>query len=504
MIKNKLKNLFTYSQLGCACAARLTRFGRPQRFALSPIHLFTHQGFTFAEMMVVMMILSLVTIATIPAVTRRTIVTSSTGKWKYAADNTNIYYGTDTTQGVAVGATSLGGINVRMLLNTTAVAQNQMSFKEGGTLRGNLMVNSRRNIALGNNITYSSMASYTNTDGIWIGNSVQSLLGCLCNGVAIGNGSSLVGTAFNSNPSTGDAAIGYGSLSSQFDTTAIGYNAIASTGESLIVGNNANCSSGWYNIGIGYNNQIADGIAVISIGANAMTDGYTRIPIIIGSYPAANPTSTFSYYGSTAIGGYGTTGAQATDNNQIRLGTSSNSVSIPGTLTVGRATTLQGNVTLNSVGTTATTALYINGATTGVISASSDRRLKNINNEFTGGLDEIKQLKVYNYTFKKDTTNAPAVGVMAQDLQKVFPNAVTKNKEGYLMIRKEDMFYALLNSIKQLDKMLTDIKARLQQAEDRILALMKVDKMTTKKIKELEATNKKYEARIAKLERLRK
>ena len=75
---------------------------------------------------------------------------------------------------------------------------------------------------------------------------------------------------------------------------------------------------------------------------------------------------------------------------------------------------------------------------------SSDRRLKYVGKENTSGLDKIKQLKVFNYTFKKDEKKTPHVGVIAQDLQKVFPDAVTKAKDGFLRIRFEDMFYACL------------------------------------------------------------
>ena len=56
----------------------------------------------------------------------------------------------------------------------------------------------------------------------------------------------------------------------------------------------------------------------------------------------------------------------------------------------------------------------------------SDRRLKYVGKENTSGLDKIRQLKVFNYTFKKDEKKTPHVGVIAQDLQKVFPDAVKK------------------------------------------------------------------------------
>ena len=41
---------------------------------------------------------------------------------------------------------------------------------------------------------------------------------------------------------------------------------------------------------------------------------------------------------------------------------------------------------------------------------------------------------------------------MAQDLEKIFPKAVFKGDDGFLRIRMEDMFYALVNAVKELDK----------------------------------------------------
>ena len=105
---------------------------------------------------------------------------------------------------------------------------------------------------------------------------------------------------------------------------------------------------------------------------------------------------------------------------------------------------------------------------------SSDRRLKYVGKESASGLNKIRQLKVFNYTFKKDTTKTPHVGVIAQDLQKVFPNAVKKGADGFLTIRMEDMFYAVINAIKELDakyqaqeKRIDDLEKRIEKLEAR-------------------------------------
>ena len=98
----------------------------------------------------------------------------------------------------------------------------------------------------------------------------------------------------------------------------------------------------------------------------------------------------------------------------------------------------------------------------------SDRRLKYVSKENTSGLDKIRQLKVFNYTFKKDTTKTPHVGVIAQDLQKVFPNAVKKGTDGFLTIRMEDMFYAVINAIKELDAKYQAQEKRINELEKRV------------------------------------
>jgi hypothetical protein len=80
----------------------------------------------------------------------------------------------------------------------------------------------------------------------------------------------------------------------------------------------------------------------------------------------------------------------------------------------------------------------------------SDARLKNISGDNTAGIKEINKLNVVNYTYKADKAKTPHVGVIAQDLKKVFPDAVKKGSDGYYRIRLEDMFYAMINSVQQL------------------------------------------------------
>lgn len=123
----------------------------------------------------------------------------------------------------------------------------------------------------------------------------------------------------------------------------------------------------------------------------------------------------------------------------------------------------------------------------------SDVRLKNISGDSTAGLAEINKIEVKNYTYKKDEKKTPHVGVIAQQLQKVFPNSVFKGEDGFLRIRTEEIFYAMVNSIKELCAKLQDLAARITGLEAKVTELEKENA-------ELKKQNADFEARLEKLE----
>lgn len=104
-------------------------------------------------------------------------------------------------------------------------------------------------------------------------------------------------------------------------------------------------------------------------------------------------------------------------------------------------------------------------------STSSDRRLKNIGTRNLAGLKELNQLKIYDYTFKNDKSKHSQIGVMAQDLQKVFPNSVFEGPDGYLRIRWDEMFFASINAIKELDRKIVSLVNRATKVETQIAKL---------------------------------
>ena len=138
--------------------------------------------------------------------------------------------------------------------------------------------------------------------------------------------------------------------------------------------------------------------------------------------------------------------------------------------------------------------------TTDTTGTDSDIRLKIISSKSMAGLKEINALKIKNYTFKTDKKKTPHVGVIAQELQKVFPNSVVEGADGYLRIKKEEMFYAMVNAIKELDKQDIQIKKRLPVLNKKIKSTIDKNKKLLTKNEELKLKNEKLMAELNKLE----
>ena len=89
---------------------------------------------------------------------------------------------------------------------------------------------------------------------------------------------------------------------------------------------------------------------------------------------------------------------------------------------------------------------------------------------------------------------------MAQDLEKVFPTAVTKDVYGYLGIRWDEMFYAVINAVKELDAKITELAAQVKSSIDIVTKQQATIEAQQKTIDILVKQNAEFEKRLAKLE----
>ena len=413
------------------------------------------------------------------------------------------------TSGIAIGAYSNAGDH-SVALGTSALNSNTTGSDNIAVGTSALKSNTTGsdNTAIGENTLYSNTLG---EDNIAIGRNALYQSDTGGGNIAIGYQAMYYQNGINS----GNTAVGYQAMvgtnsASNYHNTAIGYRALSRAGNSAEnAGQNTAVGSGALENNVtGYGNTAIGSDALNTVRQGDYNTG-------LGYYACANVTGS----NKTCIGAY--SGPSSSDalakNNEkvVYLGDANTTVYIPGNLLVGKTTLLGadssnkrngnpyrvylkgGNKNYNDTWVYLGTDDYkgkddnfyrVNPAVVGPFSfgngdafddaadhsstTTSDRRLKYVGKDNNNGLAKIKQLKVFNYVYKKDTTKTPHVGVIAQDLQKVFPNAVQKGKDGFLTIRMEDMFYAVINAIKELDakyqaqeKRINDLEKRIEKLE---------------------------------------
>jgi hypothetical protein len=100
----------------------------------------------------------------------------------------------------------------------------------------------------------------------------------------------------------------------------------------------------------------------------------------------------------------------------------------------------------------------------------SDARLKTNIQKLDQPLDKIAQLQGYTYSFKKGEKTervfpeGQKIGLLAQEVEKVFPEAVYKDNEGYLGVDYNSLIPPMLEAIKTL-KTQMDFTKELVQAK---------------------------------------
>ena len=105
--------------------------------------------------------------------------------------------------------------------------------------------------------------------------------------------------------------------------------------------------------------------------------------------------------------------------------------------------------------------ISFNGSGNAVVySTTSDYRLKEDLKSFNG-LEIIDQIKTYNYKWKKDDSRG--YGTLAHELQEVFPDAVTGEKDAEDMqgVDYSTLVPVLIKSIQELKKELEELKKQL-------------------------------------------
>jgi hypothetical protein len=100
--------------------------------------------------------------------------------------------------------------------------------------------------------------------------------------------------------------------------------------------------------------------------------------------------------------------------------------------------------------------------------AFSDERLKNIRGTFNSGLRAVMQLQPLRYEYRANNAlgispNGEHIGFTAQAVQKVIPEAVVANADGYLMVNGDPIIWTMLNAIKEQQRQIEQLKTEVRR-----------------------------------------
>jgi hypothetical protein len=133
---------------------------------------------------------------------------------------------------------------------------------------------------------------------------------------------------------------------------------------------------------------------------------------------------------------------------------------VNGTLTANNNLNVNGNTTLGNADTDTTT---VNGElrVTGDIIAfyTSDKRLKDNIKPIPNALNKVASISGNTFDWNENSgKKGTEVGVIAQEILEVLPEAVMHRDNGYLAVRYEQLVPLLIEAIKELKKEVNDLK----------------------------------------------
>ena len=209
------------------------------------------------------------------------------------------------------------------------------------------------------------------------------------------------------------------------------------------------------NVGIG----TASPGELLTVSGNISMPTYSRLGIN-GGNSAGYLWTNFAKYGDAITLSY-----NFYNDGTNRFGSAS--------LATSRVTLLYNEVDIavsSSNGTEATVGVKLTGGSTSW-AALSDSRLKDIIEPISNAIDKVDQLNPVFYTLKADESQIRRVGLIAQDVQAVLPEAVSTDNDGFLTLRYSELIPLAIGAIKELSAENTTLKTQMSALEARLAAL---------------------------------
>ncbi|MBR1943785.1 tail fiber domain-containing protein [bacterium] len=140
-------------------------------------------------------------------------------------------------------------------------------------------------------------------------------------------------------------------------------------------------------------------------------------------------------------------------------------------------------------------------AYTNSLTTFSDRTLKENIRKTKYGIDKLRKVIVYQYNFKESKNKS--IGVIAQELMKVYPDAVSKtflpNSDGkeYYTVSSDWLIFSLAQAIKDVDNAVVGLQKQLVKNVSQLTKLAVRVNSVENKLNELALSNKELQKKLS-------
>ena len=244
----------------------------------------------------------------------------------------------------------------------------------------------------------------------------------------------------------GDATIATGNTS-----TAMGYGSEATADKSTAMGYFAK-ANGNFSTAMGRDSK-ANGVSSATIGFNTTASDYGSL--VIGVYNSAGSSVTssataFNTANTAFVIGNGTASNAKSDAFKVMFN---------GDATVGNDLTVSGDIVINS-----------------------DMRLKANIISLGSTLYKLLQIDGKTYTMKRDAKQKQKIGVLAQDIEKVFPELVVENNNGIKSVNYQGLVPVLINSIKEQDAKINQQQVEIEKLKEQDAKISRLEALVERLI----------------------
>ena len=221
----------------------------------------------------------------------------------------------------------------------------------------------------------------------------------------------------------------------------------------------ATSATGSHAVAMGKSTTASGGISTAMGGDSTASGDYSvamgRNTTASGDYSTTmGRDTTASDFASVVIGQWNSSGSSVT-NNATSFSTSNTAFVI-------------GNGTDSSNKSDAFKVMF-DGTTTiaGDLTINSDARLKANITSLGGTLAKLLKIDGKSYTMKKDQSEKQKIGLLAQDIQKVFPELVLES-QGIKSVNYQGLVPVIINALKEQDRKMKEQDRKMREQEERL------------------------------------